>query len=86
VRRELLVEADRLVAALPAGRRESIREIVIDAMGRGMLTDSSRAFLHRATGSTFLGDVLAAALEERAAGAGDPAVAAPDSRPELPDR
>ena len=66
----LLAEADRIVSALSPGRRESVREIVIDAMHRGHLPTGSRAFLDSATGSALVGDVLAAALSE--AGDGEP--------------
>ncbi|TDN45154.1 hypothetical protein EDF64_10377 [Curtobacterium flaccumfaciens] len=63
---EQLEQADRELAALHAGRREAVREIVVDAVHRGELTPSSRAFIVRATGSTFLADVLTEAIAERA--------------------
>jgi hypothetical protein len=66
VRSELLAEADRLLATLSPGRREAVREIVVDAVHRGALPMAGRAFLARATGSTFLGDVLGEAIAERA--------------------
>ena len=66
MRAETLMQADRLLAALPAGRREAVREIVVDAVHRGGLPASGRAFIVRATGSTFLADVLGEAIAERA--------------------
>jgi len=74
MRSELLAEADRIVRGLPAGRRESVREIVIDAMRRGALPPTSRAFLDRATGSPFLSDVLSRAVEEHASAPDEPAL------------
>jgi len=67
---ELLAEADRIVAALPPGRRESVREIVVDATRRGYLPDSGRSFLDRVTGSGLLSDVLAAGIAELREGNG----------------
>ncbi|ROP66859.1 hypothetical protein [Curtobacterium sp. PhB115] len=61
---ELLEQADRVLAALPPGRREAVREIVVDAVHRGALTATGRAFIARVSGSTFLADVLSAALAE----------------------
>ncbi|WP_412163853.1 hypothetical protein ACNUCX_03790 [Curtobacterium flaccumfaciens pv. flaccumfaciens] len=61
---ELLEQADRVLAALPAGRREAVREIVVDAVHRGALTPTGRTFIARVSGSTFLADVLCAALAE----------------------
>ena len=61
---ELLAEADRIVASLSPGRRESVREIVINAQHRGHLDESARRFLLAATGSAFLADVLSEALAE----------------------
>ncbi len=61
---ELLQQADRVLAALPAGRREAVREIVVDAVHRGALTATGRAFIARVSGSTFLADVLTEALAE----------------------
>lgn len=66
MRAELLVEADRVLAALPAARREGVREIVLDAIRRGALPPSGRAYIVRTTGSTFLADVLGAAIAEQA--------------------
>jgi copper oxidase (laccase) domain-containing protein len=63
---ERLEQADRELAALHAGRREAVREIVVDAVHRGELAPSSRAFIVRVTGSTFLADVLTEAIAERA--------------------
>jgi hypothetical protein len=66
MRRELLIEADTIVTALSPGRREAVRELVIDATRRGVLDDRARAFLDRASGGTLLGEVLAQALAETA--------------------
>lgn len=62
--RSLLAEADRVVARLSPGRRESVREIVVNATTRGELNESARRFLDRATGSAFVSNVLAAAIAE----------------------
>lgn len=62
---ELLQQADRVLAALPAGRREAVREIVVDAVHRGELTVTGRAFIARVSGSTFLADVLSDAITEQ---------------------
>ena len=61
---ELLAEADRIVAGLSPGRREAVREVVINAQHRGFLDEGARRFLVAATQSTFLADVLAEALAE----------------------
>lgn len=66
MRIELLEQADRVLAALHPGRREAVREIVVDAVHRGELTPSNRAFIARVSGSTFLADVLSEAIQERA--------------------
>ena len=58
----LLVKADRVIASLPPGKRESIREILVDARNHGVLSDHARLFLNRVTGSGFVADVLAVAL------------------------
>lgn len=68
MRIELLQQADHVLSALPPGRREAVREVVVDAVHRGGLSPSNRAFLTRATGSTFLADVLSEAIDERAEG------------------
>ncbi len=60
----LLTEADRIVAALSPGKRESVREIVLDAIRRGLVTTSGRGFLDAATGSGLLADILAQAVAE----------------------
>jgi hypothetical protein len=62
---ELLAEADRMVAALSPGKRESVREIVVDALHRGYLMDSSRHFLDTVTGAGLVATVLAAGIAER---------------------
>ncbi|MFB2600335.1 hypothetical protein ACEXQE_21290 [Herbiconiux sp. P17] len=61
---ELLAEADRIVASLSPGKRETVREIVVNALHRGFLDESARRFLLAATQSTFLADVLTEALAE----------------------
>ena len=66
MRTDVLEQADRSLAALPPGRREAIREIVVDAVHRGGLPPAGRAFITRVTGSTFLADVLSDAIAERA--------------------
>jgi hypothetical protein len=66
-RDELLAAADRLVAGLSPAKRETAREVVIDAVHRGHLPQRSRAFLDSATGSPLVGDVLTAMLGERGA-------------------
>ncbi|GAA3555533.1 hypothetical protein GCM10022197_08370 [Microlunatus spumicola] len=63
----LVAEADRVVASLSPGRRESVREIVHDAARRGALSPSGRRFLDAATGSTLVADLLEAAVAESAA-------------------
>jgi len=62
----LLTEADRVVATLSPGRRESVREIVVDATRRGSVTESARRFLDSATGSPLVAEVLARAVAEGA--------------------
>lgn len=69
-RRALLAEADRVVAGLSAGKRETVREIVIDATRRGFVSASARRFLDTASGTSLLADVLAAALSEQNIGQG----------------
>ncbi|WP_382306962.1 hypothetical protein [Herbiconiux sp. UC225_62] len=59
---DLLAEADRIVAGLSAGKREAVREIVVNAVHHGSLDDGARRFLVAATQNTFLADVLTEAL------------------------
>ena len=68
----LLVEADRLVASLSPGRRETVRKIVHDAARRGSVSDGAQRFLRSATGSTLVAEVLERNREEirRRAGRG----------------
>ena len=68
MRSELLIQADQIVAALSPGKRESVREIMVDAVKRGTLVESSRRFLELATGSSFVADVLAAGIAEQQGG------------------
>ena len=60
----VLAQADRIVAGLSAGKRESIREVIINAMNLGFVSDAAQRFLERATGSTVVGDVLVACVME----------------------
>jgi hypothetical protein len=60
----LLHEADRIVAGLSPGRRESVREIVINAEKLGQLSAGGRAYLIRVTGTPFVADLLEAVLAE----------------------
>ena len=62
---ELLEQVDRVLAALSPERREAVREIVVDAVHRGALTPTGRAFIARVSGSSFLADVLSDALTEQ---------------------
>ena len=62
----LLAEADRVVATLPPGKRESVREIVVDATRRGTVSESARRFLDSTTGSRLVAEVLARAIAEGA--------------------
>ena len=64
---ELLAEADRILAALSPGRREAVREIVVNAVHRGFLDERARGYLVAATQGPLLADVLTAALAEAAA-------------------
>jgi hypothetical protein len=64
MRQELLQEADRIVGALSPGRREAVRELVINTTRRGVLDDRARAFLDRASGGSLLSEVLAQAIAE----------------------
>ena len=58
----LLAEADRIVSSLSPGKRETVREIVVDATQRGGLNASARRYLETVSGSAFLADVLVEAL------------------------
>jgi len=60
----LLAEADRIIAGLSAGKRESIREVVINAMNLGALSDSAHRYLDRTTGSPAVGDLLVICLAQ----------------------
>lgn len=72
MKQERLAEADRIVTALAAGKREAIREIVVDATKRGHLTESARRFIDANTGSSVVADVLEEALAEPKAGDAPP--------------
>ncbi|MDO9394994.1 MAG: hypothetical protein Q7T71_00465 [Herbiconiux sp.] len=52
----------RIMAALPPGRREAVREIVLDARHRGVLDGRARAYLRGATGSDVIADLIVEAL------------------------
>ena len=70
--KERLARADEIVASLSAGKREMVREIVINAIQRGQVDRSAQQYLTRATGGSELAETLADALQsERAAGAVD---------------
>jgi len=60
---KLLAEAGRIVGELSPGKRETVREITIDASNRGSLTESSRQLLHRMTGSSIVAEVISAAID-----------------------
>ena len=77
-----LSDADRLIASLPPAKKESVREIVIDAARRGHVSDSARRFLNAATGSSLVADVLAAAIEDSRNGPVQ-IEPAPPSRPQI---
>ena len=77
----LLAEADRVVASLSPGKREAVREIVIDATRRGLVTASARRFLDTASGSSLLSDVLTAALVEGSTTRPEPALARTEMTP-----
>ena len=57
-------EADHIIAGLSAGKRESVREVVINAMNLGALSDSAHRYLERTTGSRAVGDLLVICLAE----------------------
>lgn len=57
-----LAEADRIVSTLSLGKREAVREIIVEATHRGALSVSARRYLDTATGSAFVAEVLAEAL------------------------
>jgi len=65
-REALLREADRIIGGLSPGKRESVRELVVEARRAGRLSRNARAFLDRATGSAFVADLLEAMLAEPA--------------------
>jgi hypothetical protein len=59
---ELLRSADRVVAGLSPSQRESVREIVIDAVRHGRVHQGARAYLDSVTGSALVAQVLESAL------------------------
>jgi len=63
---KLLAEADRIVGQLSPGKRESVREVVVNASDRGILSEGARQFIDRVTRSSLVSEVLAAAIEESA--------------------
>ncbi|MCS5497779.1 hypothetical protein NY547_11075 [Cnuibacter physcomitrellae] len=67
--RTLLARADEIVASLSPGKRETVREIVINSVHRGAVDPSARRFLTAASGGPELADILTAALDSSAAGA-----------------
>jgi len=58
----MLAEADRVVASLSPGKRESVREIVVNTTSHGTLSEDARRFLDQVTGSPLVSGVLAAAV------------------------
>ncbi|MCS5732781.1 hypothetical protein [Herbiconiux daphne] len=50
------------MAALSPGRREAVREVVLDARRRGCVDDRARAYLRRVTGADVIADLVAEAL------------------------
>lgn len=60
--KSLFAQADEIVATLPAGRQEMVREIVINSIHRGHVDESARRYLTSATGGTELADILTLAV------------------------
>lgn len=60
--KSLLRQADEIVARLSPGKREAVREIVINSVHRGLVDERARHYLTVASGGTELADILAAAL------------------------
>lgn len=77
--KKLLEEADAIVAALAPGRREMVREIVIDSLRRGRVEESARRYLTAASGGPQLAAILTAALREQSVGG--PIEAGPNGSP-----
>jgi len=61
---KLLAEADRVIGQLSPGKRESVREVVVNAANCGALDDRARTFLDRVTGSSLVSEVLLAVMAE----------------------
>ena len=62
--RELLARADRMVAALSPARRETVREIVVNAIHRGSVDPSAKRYLDTVSGGEDLSDILTRALDD----------------------
>ncbi|GAA3207159.1 hypothetical protein GCM10017690_14870 [Microbacterium terregens] len=62
---ESLAEADRVLAELSPGKREAVREIVIDTIRRGCLDPRARRYLATVSGSELVGNVLDAVVGEQ---------------------
>jgi len=60
----LLAEANRVIGQLSPGKRESVREVVVNAANRGALDDRARRFLDRVTGSSLVSELLVAVIAE----------------------
>ena len=75
---KLFAEADRVVAQLSPGKRETVREIVVDAARHGALSDRARHFVDTITGSSLVSEVLEAAIAE--SGVGQPLASLPSER------
>ena len=82
---ELLELADAIVASLSPGKREMVREIVINSVARGDVDESARRYLTAASGGPELADILTAALRESPDG-GPIASPAPPPQVESSDR
>jgi len=74
----MIAEADRVVARLSPAKRETVREIVVDATRHGELSDRARHFIDVITGSTLVSQVLEAAIAE--SGLAHPVAALPARR------
>ncbi|GAA3209579.1 hypothetical protein GCM10017690_19190 [Microbacterium terregens] len=62
--RGLLAEVDRMIDLLSPAKRETVREIVVDAVHRGHLPPGNLRVLDSVTGSPLAGDTLSQALAE----------------------
>lgn len=58
----VLAFADEIVASLAPGKREMVREIVINSVRRGLVDDSARRYLTAASGGPELAEILMTAI------------------------